>query len=398
MKTKIFIFSSLLCMLGVMPAVSSDCIGEGCDIESTGATEIVTVSDTDMAEDIDLSGQKTKAIILAVPEYDDEVAEVTWMDSDPDVRKMPQPRKFQVPMQMVQEAAQELSKKISAGAETAKTDEYRPDIYMRNVKLGEYTADVLPLGAYQQNMIDIAMTLSKTDELLRNATPSDNLTVLNIVSVQPEDKMADNTKVLELEYDGCPFETVEECKIWRRKPTFSEAVAPRTKKIRKESLYKFLDAAKCNINITGNHKYARPLIDRYHALMRASQKCCTEGLIYSIKQNGESDAMVYKFLFDDVNFYGFGDRCIMMSDADLDTEYPEMVSPDMLMYVRDECLCRNREWFIGMLSPFEQAYKAMPEFRYADFNYVYTDGLGRRFNVSVNAEVQDILRRLEMCP
>lgn len=393
MKTKICIFSSLLCLCNFAPVMASDCIGEGCEIEVANVQEFVTVDTADAESVMELANQKPKAIILAVPDTEEEIEEVTWMDSDPDVRKMPRAKKFQIPMQIKEQvsAAKDFMESQSDGS-------YKPDIYMRNVKLGEYTADVLPLGAYQQNMIDIAMTLSKTDELLRNATPSENLTVLNIVSVQPEDKMADNTKVLELEYDGCPFETIEECKIWRKKPTFSESVAPRTKKIRKESLYKFLDTAKCNINITGNHKYAKPLVDRYHALMRASQKCCTEGLIYSMKQNGESDDMVYKFLFDDANFYGFGERCVMMSDAALDTEYPEMISPEMLTFVRDECLCKNREWFIGMLSPFEQAYKAMPEFRYADFSYVYTDGLGRKFSVSINAEVQDILKRLKNCP
>lgn len=386
MKTKNCIFSSLLCLCGILPALASDCVGPDCDIEPMNGEELVIVSEDDMEniEELNLDDHRTKAIILAVPEIEEEPEpEVTWMDSDPDVRKMPYPEHFQIPMRMYQAAT---------------GDGEMPEILMHNVKFGEYTADVAPLGVYQKNLNDIIMTLSKTDEILRNARPDDNLTVLNIVNVQPEDKVAENTKILELEYDGCPFETIEECKIWRRKPIFSESVAPRSKKIRKTSLYKFLDAAKCNINITGNHKYAKPLMDRYHALMRASQKCCTEGLIHSIRRNGESDAMVYKFLFDDANFHGFGERCVMMSDADLDTEYPEMVTPEMLKYVRDECLCKNREWFIGILSPFEQAYKAMPEFKYADFHYVYTDDLGRTYETSVNAEVQDILNRLEMCP
>ena len=388
MKTKICIFSSLLCLCGIVPGLASDCVGPDCDIEPITTEEVVTVSEDEINDisEIDIGDMRTKAIIIAVPQAEEEIEEfeeVTWMDSDPDVQKMPYPEHFQIPMRMYQ---------------AANGNGEMPEILMHNVKFGEYTADVAPLGAYQKNLTDIAMTLSKTDEILRNARPDDNLTVLNIINVQPEDKMAENTKILEMEYDGCPFETIEECKIWRKKPTFSESVAPRSKKIRKESLYKFLDAAKCNINITGNHKYARPLIDRYHALMRASQKCCTEGLIHSIRENGESDEMIYKFLFDDANFHGFGERCVMMSDADLDTEYPEMVTPEMLTYVRDECLCRNREWFIGILSPFVQAYKAMPEFKYAEFKYVYTDDLGRTYETSINNEVQDILNRLELCP
>ena len=66
--------------------------------------------------------------------------------------------------------------------------------------------------------------------------------------------------------------------------------------------------------------------------------------------------------------------------------------------VRNGCLCRGRQWFEAMLSPFKQIYNEMPEFKDVLFNYTYTDGLGRQITVSVNNDVQNVLKQLSQCP
>ena len=66
--------------------------------------------------------------------------------------------------------------------------------------------------------------------------------------------------------------------------------------------------------------------------------------------------------------------------------------------VRNGCLCRGRQWFKAMLAPFEQAYNALPEFKDTEFYYTYTDGLKREITVSVNNDVQNVLKQLEQCP
>ena len=132
--------------------------------------------------------------------------------------------------------------------------------------------------------------------------------------------------------------------------------------------------------------------------MGNAQACCTDGMAYSLQQAGASADLIYKFLSDDANFYGFGSRCLMMTDYDLDTQYPNTATAVVAADVRNGCLCRGRQWFKAMLAPFEQAYKALPEFKDTEFYYTYTDGLKREITVSVNNDVQNVLKQLEQCP
>ena len=88
----------------------------------------------------------------------------------------------------------------------------------------------------------------------------------------------------------------------------------------------------------------------------------------------------------------------MMTDHDLDTKYPNTATAVVAADVRNGCLCRGRQWFQAMLAPFTQAYNALPGFKEADFYYTYQDGLKREITVSVNNDVQNVLKQLEQCP
>ncbi len=198
--------------------------------------------------------------------------------------------------------------------------------------------------------------------------------------------------------DGCPFETDAECTIWRRKPMVRETVAPRSAKIRATNMDAFVDAACANPDITANTAVAAPLAERYRMLMQSARACCTDGMAYQLKQAGASDGLVYKFLSDDANFYQFGARCLMMSDNEFDTKYPNTATAAVAADVRNGCLCRGRQWFTAMLAPFAQAYQASPEFAKSKFNYTYLDGLQRETTVSVNTDVQNVLNQLALCP
>jgi hypothetical protein len=103
-------------------------------------------------------------------------------------------------------------------------------------------------------------------------------------------------------------------------------------------------------------------------------------------------------LVDDATFYGFGNRCLMTTDHELDTKYPNTSTATVVADVRNGCLCRGRQWFKAMLAPFEQAYNEMPEFRDMPFYYTYQDGLKREVTVSINNDVQNVLKQLEQCP
>ena len=93
-----------------------------------------------------------------------------------------------------------------------------------------------------------------------------------------------------------------------------------------------------------------------------------------------------------------GSRCLMMTDKELDTKYPNTATAAVAADVRNGCLCRGRQWFSAMLAPFQQVYNEIPEFKDAQFNYTYKDGLQREITVSVNNDVQNVLKQLAQCP
>lgn len=198
--------------------------------------------------------------------------------------------------------------------------------------------------------------------------------------------------------DGCPFKTLNECDIWRTKPMVREVVAPRSNALRPAAMQTFIDATRENPDIIATDAAAKPMLSRYHALVQSARSCCTEGIKYSLKRAGATDDLIYKFLIDDANFYGLGSRCLMMSDADMQMNFPGNATANVAAGVRDGCLCRGRQWFSAMLAPFITAYAENPEFATAPFEYTYIDGLDRETTVSVNYDVQNVLDILETCP
>lgn len=302
--------------------------------------------------------------------------------------------------------------------------EASPEIYVRQVDggstIGTTTETIDPIALYNQNMEDAAATRARVEELLAPRKPVGNLwfaqtdgTVsdantapqnVSLITPKPEYVAQDMTDIVVEAFgpivwaDGCPFETETECQIWRRKPIVRETVSPRSPKLRDAKMDEFIHAADCNKHIQATEPVAAPLLDRYKMLMRSAQACCTDGMAYALKQAGASDGLVYKFLSDDANFYGFGSRCLMMTDHDLDTQYPNTATAVVAADVRNGCLCRGRQWFQAMLAPFQQAYNALPEFKDAQFNYTYKDGLQREITVSINNDVQNVLKQLEQCP
>ena len=266
------------------------------------------------------------------------------------------------------------------------------EIYVVNNFSSDSVKDI-----YKQNMEEAKATMDRVEELLSPKKPSENLWS----NINPAYTPQDLTEVVEVTFgysDGCPFETKKECEIWRKKPIVRETVSPRSPKIRDEKMDEFINVAIYNKNITANVPEAAPLLERYKMLMSSANACCTDGMAYSLKQAGASDGLVYKFLSDDANFYGLGARCLMITDSELDTKYPNTATAGVIADVRNGCLCRGRQWFKAMLAPFTDIYKAIPEFKDYKFYYTYTDGLGREITVSVNTDVQNVLNQLQQCP
>lgn len=447
MKTMNLFFGSLLAMVAVVSARASDCMGDGCNTEPLVFEEFEWIEQE----------KKPETIIFATPATNEYVP--TWLDSDPTAAKTPEIQ--MQPQQNVMLEAKLLTIKPVpedtrpplwdgvigeySGKEATQTVDWKngvpiwddsiasykykdfsdwflkptPEIYLREISPEEANR-INPQDLYLHTMEDAAATRARVEELLMPRKPLGNLWFENIdtttetikivepsepVVAQPEKYAAqDLTTVVQKTFvevvndDGCPFESETECEIWRRKPIVRETVSPRSEKLRNANINEFLDVLHCNPNIDASHPSAAPLLNRYKMLMRSANACCTDGMAYKLKQAGATDGLVYKFLVDDANFYGIGARCLMMTDYDLDTKYPNTATAVVAADVRNGCLCRGRQWFKAMLAPFQQVYQYAPEFKNSAFYYTYKDGLQREITVSINNDVQNVLKQLEQCP
>ncbi|MBO5833852.1 MAG: hypothetical protein J6R22_02765 [Alphaproteobacteria bacterium] len=402
MKTKTFIFSSLLILCGAIPARSSDCAGEGCYVKPLVFEEFeeqvveveqpaqpVQTVEVEYVEEVPMRSVKLLSI-KPVPEdtrpalWDGVHGKYTGHSADKTVDW-----RDGVPIWDDSIA----SYKYKDFSDWFLEDS--PELYIREIDV-----HTNPIELYQQNMQDAAATRARVEELLMPQKPANNIWFGNVPA--PEYVAQDMTEIVVETFgdtgDGCPFETETECEIWRRKPIVRETLSPRSPKLRNANVAAFVNAADCNHHITANEAVSAPLLERYKMLMRSAQACCTDGMVYALKQAGASEGLIYKFMSDDANFYGFGSRCLMMTDYDLDTKYPNTATAVVAADVRNGCLCRGRQWFQAMLAPFQQVYQELPEFKNAQFNYTYKDGLQREITVSVNNDVQNVLKQLAQCP
>lgn len=418
MKRRIFILSSMLCLCGLPVARASECIGAGCDIEPFRAS----------ARIIDVADMTTPVMEYSAPV---EYIEQNMTPAQPQIR--------QAKLLTIKPVPADTRKPLWDGTQGNyqsrgfdKTVDWRDGVPIWDDSISSYrdkdfsdwflapmdeiyiadapmdtmqSDDDLAISLYNQNMADAAATRARIEELLTPQKPCDNLwtddPVAPTVAPRAEYTAQDMTETVQVVFgrsDGCPFETETECNIWRRKPIVRETVSPRSPKLRADVMADFITAARANPEISASADVAAPLVARYKMLMASANACCTDGLAYSLRRAGASDGLVYKFMVDDANFYGLGARCLMMTDAELDTKYPNTATAAVAADVRNGCLCRGRQWFTAMLAPFQAAYAAAPEFRDAKFNYTYTDGLQRETTVSINTDVQNVLNQLTLCP
>lgn len=456
MKSRIFVLSSLLILCGTNPVLASECDGDGCYFitEAVDVVEQPTVmpmaqvyqapapqyvyAETEPMRQVKLLSIKPVPEDTRTPVWDGTIGKydprgydktVDWRDGVPIWDDSVSSYKYKDYTDWFLQPMTELYiREVDNPSQPVATVVAENPTKQNKVSI---------VDLYKQNMADAAATRARVEELLNPKKPSENLWVsdnttivgndscddsgvetitseqnvtvvdnapvqhITLPSPKPEYVAQDLTELVTVTFgrsDGCPFETETECEIWRRKPIVRETVSPRSPKIRADKMEDFISAARCDKNITANNPLAAPLLERYKMLMGSANACCTDGMAYALKQAGATDGLVYKFLADDANFYGFGARCLMMTDEELDTKYPNTATAAVAADVRNGCLCRGRQWFYAMLAPFEQAYKEFPEFANYKFNYTYTDGLQREITVSVNNDVQNVLKQLALCP
>ena len=399
MKMKNYVFSSLLVLCGIAPALASDCTGADCDIAPISYSAFEDMDTPYMVEEITEYAEPveyvyaspyrmTSAKLLSIKPVPKDTRPALWDGTKSDYKLQSYDKTVSW-----RDGAPIWDDSVANYRDKNYSDWYLeplPEIYVREM----YGTPDSAIELYEQNMADAAATRARIDEILAPQKPMFDLWSEKYTAQD----MTDIVKLTFETSDGCPFETETECAIWRRKPIVRETVSPRSPRIRDDALNKFISSASCSGEISATDPVAAPLLDRYKMLMRSANACCTDGLVYALKRAGASDGLVYKFMADDANFYGFGARCLMMTDDELDQKYPNTSTAAITADVRNGCLCRGRQWFTAMLAPFKQAYEAAPEFKSQKFYYTYTDGLQRQTTVSINNDVQNVLNQLELCP
>ena len=400
---KKYFFSSLLVICGMTPALASDCTGADCDVEQIQYIQEARVADyieptpfVEYDEPVEyvymVPERMVPAKMLSIKPVPEDTRPPLWDGTHGKYK----PRAYTKTVSW-RDGAPVWDDSIVNYRDKDFSDWYLeplPEIYIREAGEPIYSESFGIYDLYNQNMNDAAATRARIDEILAPQKPQFDLWSENYAA-------QDMTDIVNATFganDGCPFETETECEIWRRKPIVRETVSPRSPRIRDDAMEKFISAAKCNGEIDASAPESAPLVGRYKMLMRSANACCTDGLAYALKTAGASDGLVYKFMADDANFYGFGARCLMMTDDDLDKNFTNMATASVAADVRNGCLCRGRQWFTAMLAPFVQAYNAAPEFANQKFYYTYTDGLQRQTTVSINNDVQNVLKQLELCP
>lgn len=390
MKSRIFTFSLLACLLGVLPVNASDCIGQGCSETQQKVTKPAPLPDVINSQDPTVWDGEQKNYIYpgfdktvdwrdGVPIWDDSISTYKYNDF------RDWPIYGPVGMDCLNQSNNDI--------------EYPNDVSINTQNFGDGSYEItcgVNIDPEEVNGIkqSVSNIRDQIEELLVPLRPQ-----LNMWASAPEQDLSNAIQIaFEEDSDGCPFETESECDIWRKKPMVRETVSPRSPKIRQTLMNNFIVAASTNKNINANDSVAAPLLERYKMLMQSAQACCTDGMVYELKRAGATDGLVYKFLADDANFYNIGDRCLMLNDNDLDKKYANTATAAVAADVRNGCLCRGKQWFNAMLAPFQEAYSAVPEFADARFNYKYKDGLKREITVSVNTDVKNVLHQLSLCP
>lgn len=277
--------------------------------------------------------------------------------------------------------------------ESPKSNDITQDIYLDSLD------DVTLINLYNTTMDDVIKTRARIETLLMPNRPAGNIWMTDCPYSDENNSWNESSQIsIDFGTDGCPFETMAECKIWRRKPIMRETVAPRSPKIKYEKMDDMLGEIECTGGLDANSPTAAPLLNRYKLLMKSARACCSEGITYSLRKAGASDGLIYKFLSDDANFYNVGDRCLMMTDSDIESETYQDATSAMISDVRNGCLCRSRQWFKSLLAPFVDAWRQSPEFAESPFYWTYTDGVGRTVTVSINDDVQNVLDTIATCP
>lgn len=420
MKNKIAIISSLLCVFHISYANASECIGPDC---------IPTWFDTfDDSEQISGASHHSSQPQISFHSNPNQMHQVKLLSIKPvpsDNRPpiwdgttgVYKPRAFDKTVDW-RDGVPLWDDSISSYTDKDFSDWFlqpMDELYLRDTNV---TNNVAITDMYADTMDSAAETRARVEDLLNPSRPKNSLWTtdkiiesnskplfsqrITIPAPRPEYVAQDMSTVIKNAFgapsDGCPFETETECEIWRRKPIIRETVSPRSPKIRDDNMNEFITKAKCNSKLRADAPVSAPLLERYKMLMNSARACCTDGMAYSLRTAGATPDLIYKFMSDDANFYGFGSRCLMMTDDELDKNYPNTATAAVAADVRNGCLCRGRQWFQAMLAPFKYVYQTVPEFKNQKFYYTYTDGLQREITVSVNTDVQNVLNQLALCP
>jgi len=210
-------------------------------------------------------------------------------------------------------------------------------------------------------------------------------------------KGAEDPWVNDPNFYGCPFDTAAECMVWKTKPAVIETVSDRKPVAFGHAMDSVIVLARAGNRITPTIEDSKPLISRYRTLLAASRACCTGGIVHNMESAGASRETVMSFIMNDANLNRFGERCLMTTDKEINKYSSDLLMAEMVMSVRDACLCRRKEFYETLLAPFAKISEASDEFASSPFNITYLNGMKRKMTVDANAESRTVLGQLKNC-
>ena len=195
----------------------------------------------------------------------------------------------------------------------------------------------------------------------------------------------------------CPFETVSECKIWEIKPAIRETGASQNYAPSSARINKIIERSRAGNSITSDNEDTQPLIEIYKALLSVSHTCCHYGMVSRLRGLGYSSEKVYEIMADDANLHQSSERCLMVTDKELDETYSDTNIANAISETRDACLCNQKNYLLALLSPFQQIADSSENFTVDPLDWQYTDGLNRTVLVSINRDVGTVLGQMSNC-
>ncbi|MDR0319288.1 MAG: hypothetical protein LBH81_00925 [Rickettsiales bacterium] len=193
----------------------------------------------------------------------------------------------------------------------------------------------------------------------------------------------------------CPHGTQKECAVWNKKPPVRATTQIRGHGVDQRQMCIIITELKNRRSLPVGSESGRVLIGAHRNLLTAGKKCCTNSLGNALRDMGASQLDVRAVMSDDENVFHFTDRCLVMSDEEIQTISGGGQLAAAMTTAQQTCFSgASGINFKKMLTPFMQLFNTAPELRQLPLDYDYTAPNGNTTRVSITHDVLTLAPRL----